>query len=225
LFVDRDALERARLEFERRHCVLLNELLAPDLARTLVSALERATFEEYAHDQIGTELVAKPNLATGVLELLANDPELFAAIRTLTGCGPIGCFHGRVYRMVPSSGHYDSWHSDEGFDRLITMSINLSAEPYTGGLLQLREKASSQLLHEVANIRLGDAIVFRIAPTLTHRVTEVAGTAPKTAYAGWFRTRPSYRALVEKRVARARASRSATRRSDRPAREDPPAPA
>lgn len=168
----------------------------------MVAALERGAFADYAHDGIGTELVAKPGLATGVLELLANDPELFAAVRALTGCGPIGCFHGRVYRMVPGSGHYDTWHSDEGLDRMITMSINLSPEPYKGGTLQMREKRSTSLLHEIANTGLGDAIVFRIAPTLTHRVTNVEGRLPKTAYAGWFRSGPSYRELVRERSAR-----------------------
>ena len=206
LFVDRAALDDLRAEFDARHCVLLKNLLEPSLARSMVAALERGAFADYAHDGIGTELVAKPGLATGVLELLANDPELFATIRSLTGCGPIGCFHGRVYRMVPGSGHYDSWHSDEGLDRLITMSINLSPAPYEGGILQLREKTSTHLVHEVANIGLGDGIIFRIAPALTHRVTNVEGGLAKTAYAGWFRSRPSYRELVRERMARARAT-------------------
>src|SRR5262245_45998072 len=113
LFVaDEATLERARAEFECRNCLHVPNLLEPQLARVMVAALERGNFADYSHEGIGTELVAKPGLATGVLELLANDPQLFEAVRTVTGCGPIGCFHGRVYRMVPGSGHYDSWHSD-----------------------------------------------------------------------------------------------------------------
>ncbi len=206
LFVDRARLAALREEFERRHCVHLPNLLEPELARSIVGTLERGAFAEYVHDGIGTELVAKRGLVTGVLELLANDPELFSTVRALTGCAPIGCFQGRVYRMQPSSGHYDSWHSDEGMDRLITMSINLSPQPYSGGLLQIKEKGSASVLREIANVGLGDGIMFRIAKTLTHRVTEVDGTLAKTAYAGWFRSRPSYRDMVRERTVRSRST-------------------
>ena len=206
LFVDRDRLEALRLEFEHRHVVHVPNLIEPALANEIVDQLERGAFAAYSHGDIGSELVAKRGLPTGVLELLANDPGLFTAIRALTGCGPIGCFHGRVYRMVPSSGHYDSWHTDVGMNRLITMSINLSPQPYAGGLLQIRKKDASDMLGEIANVGVGDGIMFRIDPSLTHRVTDVTGTRPKTAYAGWFRTRPSYREMLRERLARQRAS-------------------
>jgi hypothetical protein len=204
LFVDRSRLDRLREEFEQRHCLHLPNLLEPALARAIVDALDHGAFAEYVHEGIGTELVAAPGVATGVLELLANDPELFSTICAITGCGPIGCFHGRVYRMLSESGHYDSWHSDEGMDRLITMSINLSPEAYAGGRLQIRKKESTSLLGEIANVGLGDGIVFRISPALTHRVTNVEGPGAKTAYAGWFRSRPSFREMVRARAARAR---------------------
>jgi 2-oxoglutarate-Fe(II)-dependent oxygenase superfamily protein len=208
LFVDRAALEQLRADFDSHHCVHLKNLLEPSLARTMVAALDRGTFADRTHDGIGTELVAESGLATGVLELLANDPQLFEAVHMLTGCGPIGCFEGRVYRMVPSSGHSDSWHSDRGMDRLIAMSINLSPEKYEGGLLQIREQTAGEVLSEVANVGLGDGIVFRISPLLTHRVTNVEGSHAKTAYAGWFRSRPSFRELLRDRNARARAAHS-----------------
>jgi 2OG-Fe(II) oxygenase superfamily len=195
-------LQRARAEFDARHCVLLPNLLETGLARAVLDALDRGTFAGYTHEGIGKELCAQPGTATGVLELLANDPEFFAAVRTMTGCGPIGLFHGRVYRMVPGGGHYDSWHSDEGLDRLVAMSVNLSPTPYEGGVLQIRENKSSRILNEVANTGFGDAILFRIGPTLTHRVTTVEGSLPKTAYAGWFRSKPFYRNLVRERAER-----------------------
>ena len=211
LFVDPHALDALRTEFERRHCLHIKTMLEPGLARSMAAALDRSTFADHTHEGIGTELVARSCLATGVLELLANDPQLFDTIRTLTGCGPIGCFDGRVYRMAPASGHHDSWHSDMGMDRLIAMSINLSPEPYEGGLLQIREQRSTEVLYQVANLGLGDGILFRISPTLTHRVTNVEGRFPKTAYAGWFRSRPSFRELVRERSQRARLEHPAQR--------------
>ena len=202
LVADKARLQRVRAEFDACHCVLLPGLLETGLARSVVEALERGAFTEYTHEGIGNELCAQPGTATGVLELLANDPEFFAAVRGVTGCGPIGLFHGRVYRMIPGGGHYDSWHSDQGLDRLVAMSVNLSQAPYAGGILQIRENESSRILHEVANVGFGDAILFRIGPTLTHRVTGVEGLVPKTAYAGWFRSRPFYRNLVRERKER-----------------------
>ena len=104
--------------------------------------------------------------------------------------------------MVPGGGHYDSWHGDEGFDRMVAMSVNLSSKPYEGGVLQIRDNNTAGILHEVANTGFGDAILFRIGPGLTHRVTTVEGSLPKTAFAGWFRSRPFYRDLVRERIAR-----------------------
>ncbi|MEO6060810.1 MAG: 2OG-Fe(II) oxygenase, partial [Thermoflexales bacterium] len=104
---------------------------------------------------------------------------------------------GRVYRMAPGEGHFDSWHGDVGQGRQIALSINLGSADYEGGLLQLArsDSDSSDLLAEIANTGAGDALVFRIAPWLRHRVTDIAGTVAKTAYAGWFRTYPDFQTL------------------------------
>ena len=199
---DPGALARVRAEFDEGHCVLLPQLLAPELVRVVLTAFERTPFAGSEHAGIGSELCAEHGLATSVLELVANDPQFFDVVRQLTGCGPIGSFVGRIYRMVPGQGHYDSWHSDVGRERMIAMSINLSAQPYAGGLLQMRRVDSDRVFHEVANLGLGDALMFRVDPSLLHQVTEVVGSVPKTAYAGWFRTRPIYRELVRQRATR-----------------------
>ena len=102
---------------------------------------------------------------------------MFQMVQQVTGCGPIGCFTGRVYRMLPGPGHYDSWHTDAIEHRIVGMSVNLGRGMYTGGVFQLRELRSQKLLSEVANTGPGDAILFRISPDLAHRVTPV-GAAP-----------------------------------------------
>jgi hypothetical protein len=204
LVPERDSLSQARDRFDRGHWILLPKLLAPELVTPVLTAFEQTAFADYEHEGIGSELCARHGLATGVLELLANDPEFLEIVRVLTGCGPIGSFVGRVYRMVPGQGHYDSWHSDVGGDRMIAMSINLSARPYSGGLLQMRQADGDEIFCEVANLGLGDALLFRIDPSLRHRVTDVVGSVAKTAYAGWFRSRPAYRDLVRERDERLR---------------------
>src|SRR5262249_7665061 len=154
--------------------------------------IDAAEFRPLAHEGIGVELCMAPNSALGLLHLLTNDPVFIGVIERLTGCGPVGCFGGRVYRMVASSGHSDSWHSDMARDeqRILGMSINLGEQPYSGGLFQLRRADSSRLFYEHANTGPGDALVFRLAPWLEHRVSHVVGNVPKTAFAGWFRTEP-----------------------------------
>ena len=191
----------ARARFEREGYLKLPGLVDPPLLVALLAAADRAGFHERVHDGIGVELCAAPGPLSGSLELVCNDPALFAAIDDLTGCGPVGCFEGRVYRLAPTAGHYDSWHSDVGEDRLIALSINLSREPFEGGLLQIRRADSAEILSEVANPVTGDAVIFRIHPAYRHRVGTVTGRHPRTAWAGWFRARPHFEDLLRARLA------------------------
>ena len=52
----------------------------------------------------------------------------------------------------------------------------------------MRKQGSKRLLVQIANTGLGDAMLFRISGNLEHRVTEVTGDQPKTAFAGWFQS-------------------------------------
>lgn len=186
-------LSELRASFAATECIVLPGFLSADLLTVVQDKVAAGTFVERRHGHIGNESSLAPGHATGLLELLINDTLLFDTVNTITGCGPIGCFEGRVYRMLPQVGHFDSWHGDIGEGRLIAMSVNLSPAPYAGGLLQLaRVDRPSELLAEVANTGPGDALLFRIAPTLQHRVTAVAGSLPKTAYAGWYRSYPVF---------------------------------
>ena len=80
------------------------------------------------------------NATLARLLLLVNDERMLDVVRSITGCGPIGHFDGRVYRLEPSSDHYDSWHDDLGDGRLVAMSINLGRQPYEGGALEIRDR-------------------------------------------------------------------------------------
>jgi len=128
------------------------------------------------------------NHAAGLLHFLVNNRTLFPFLEGITGCARIQDFDGRVYRMLPGGGHYDTWHNDMTENRMVGMSVNLGSAPYGGGLFQLRYKASGQMIHEAANTGFGDAILFRLDYSLQHRVTNVEGSVSKLAYAGWFRS-------------------------------------
>jgi hypothetical protein len=194
-----ERLDDLRGQFEREHYVRLPGLLDPGLLSFLQNQIDRGEFYERVHEgiQSNKELCMRQNGAYGALLLFMNDERLFQLIQTITKCGSIGCFEGRVYRIIPGKGHHDAWHSDIAEDRLVGLSINLSTEVYAGGTLQIREKASEKIVGEVLNTGAGDAIIFRIAPHLQHRITEVSGNAEKTAFAGWFRAKPSFLALLK----------------------------
>ena len=185
-------VENLRSEFDRRHSIRLPQLLDAHLLQLIQDHLDPAQFYERAHGTVGTEFCLTHNKTAGLLHFLTNSPELFRFIEAATGCDRIGCFAGRVYRMMPGAGHYDSWHSDTSDYRMVGMSLNLSTEVFSGGVFQLRNKESEQILCEMPNTGPGDAILFRIAHGLQHQITPIAGAVPKTAFAGWFKSRPDY---------------------------------
>jgi len=178
--------------FRRTHCVRLPALIAPDLLSRVQRAVERGEFRAFDHDGIATELRLQSGVATGLLHVLVNDPQMYRLVEEVTATSPIRSFLGRVYRR-DANGHYDSWHSDLVQGRSIGMSINLSASRYDGGVFELRETDSGRMLASIANVGFGDAILFRLATHLEHQVTAVRGPHAKTAFAGWFLPNDSYR--------------------------------
>jgi 2OG-Fe(II) oxygenase superfamily len=191
LSLDTSGLAELRARFETSQCVRLQGLLDPDLLSFLVDRLERGTWSERVHDGIGVEHVLDEDPALHMLFFLVNAPRFRDVIEAVTGCRPLTRFNGRIYRMVPSRGHYDDWHNDVSDERLVGMSVNLSPRGYTGGTFQLRQHATHIVLAELANTGFGDAILFRISSDLEHRVTDVEGAEAKVAFAGWFRRAPT----------------------------------
>jgi len=188
-------LDSLRTAFERDDYVRLPDFMTRRFLELLAGSIEQGEFVGRSHDGIGTELCLVSGLATAALQLVFNDPALLDAISAIAECGPLRSFEGRVYRMVPGAGHYDSWHSDVGENRCVALSVNLSRQAYEGGVLQIRQASASEPQHEVPNARCGSAVLFRVSPALRHRVTAVGGTAPRTAYAGWFRSAPDFEEL------------------------------
>lgn len=192
-------IETMRMQFDQQRCIRLRKFLEPRLLDLIRSQINQAEFYEREHKGVGVELCLRDNLTTGLLHLLVNNDSLFGLMQEITGCEHIGSFEGRVYRVIPASGHYDSWHSDIVDHRMVGMSVNLSTDAYSGGILQIRARQSKQILHETANIGFGDAIVFRLSPNLEHRISDVEGNAPKTVFAGWFKSQPEFLSLFKER--------------------------
>jgi hypothetical protein len=184
--------------FSRQHCITLPALIEPHLLKRIHAEVERGEFRELAHGSIASELHLQPGVCTGLLQFLVNDARLYALVEDLSGCPRIQSFAGRVYRRYPDSGHHDSWHGDLYGGREIGMSVNLSTDVYEGGVFEIRNTESERTLASIANVGFGDAIFFRVSPALEHRVTDVRGARPKTAFAGWFRTKFDYLAALRR---------------------------
>jgi hypothetical protein len=190
-------LENLRGEFAKCQYVRLRNLIEQRLLDRIAHELDRGEFHQRVHKNVGVELcLATNSLAMHLLRFLVNTPRLFEIVRLITSCGRIGCFDGRIYRMLPGSDHYDSWHDDMADERMIGMSINLSVAVYQGGVFQLRNLKQNTERH-VPNTGYGDAILFQLADDLRHRVTAVEGIVPKTAFAGWFCARPEYLSIFK----------------------------
>jgi len=187
-----ESLTTLTADFRRQQCVLLPSLLDPWLVGWVQRAIERGRFHDKAHGDAATELCLDADPCVGVLHFLVNDPAMYRLIETIAGCGTVRSFFGRVYRHIPGAGHFHDWHGDVTSDRLVGMSINLSAAPYEGGRFEIRRIGSERALASIANLGAGDALLFRLGDTLEHRVTGLDGTRPKTAFAGWFRREPDY---------------------------------
>jgi hypothetical protein len=183
------AVERLQCEFVERHCILLPRLIDPEILEVLQEQISHAKFVKYETEHIGTETWVPSSTCVSTLDFLANTPAFVGFVRQITDCDPIGFFSGRIYRIAPTNDQHLDWHTDIIAEdpRLLTLSLNLSPEPYVGGETQIREKATGRIACQIANTGPGDAIIFRVSPKLEHQVTPVLGTAPRTAYAGWFR--------------------------------------
>lgn len=196
-----EELARLRSRFEERHHLSLPGFLDRPLLDTLRAKLAATDFARIDRD-VGSELRPLDTAPYFALELLLNSRAVLDLIPRLTGCPPVACFTGRIYRRAPGESHVSRWHTDINDDgRMVTLSVNLSDAPYRGGTTLLREAATKRVVCELANDGFGDAILFPIDPRFEHRVLDVEGDAPKTALAGWFNSKPDPRYLFTRGAA------------------------
>jgi hypothetical protein len=174
-----------RAEFGTHHFIKLKDFLEPELLSLAVEYVERDRWKTIAEKDFYREDI-QGGPAYELLHFLSNSPNVLRVAGELTGCGPFTRFWGRIYRAVPGADHMDNWHDDFSPGRRVAISVNLSPGCYSGGILQMRERCSGRIFAEVENHGLGDAVLFRVCPDFTHRVTTVVGQIPRVAFVGWF---------------------------------------
>ncbi len=173
--------------FARDHFIRAPQLIDPELFDPIADGIQSAEYRLREDDDPGTDLRLVDHRLDGALVFLLSDPAIFTIVERVTACPPIRSFVGSVFRM-DAGAHYDEWHDDIAEGRVVALSLNVSRRPYNGGTLQIRRTGETAIVREVPNRRYGDAVLFRIAEDLEHRVTPVAPGPPRIAFAGWFRT-------------------------------------
>jgi 2-oxoglutarate-Fe(II)-dependent oxygenase superfamily protein len=189
--------EHWRRQFAARHCIQIPGFLSPDLLSWLRGRLDASRFEPEVHMDTYPPAM-NLQLADDALQLeirtLLNDTRLFGAVEDIAGSGPVGCCVTHVYMLDASPDSRDSWHGDVDGNRMVAISINAGGA-YEGGVLQIRERASERIVHEVANTGDGSAVLFRIRDDLQHYVTPLV-RGRRVAVAGWFQKTPAARELL-----------------------------
>lgn len=180
-------LRALRAQFQRDHYIILPKLIEPDLLATILQRVEAAPSVKKEYNGIIAESIIDDPITYNLFLFLLGIPEFQRLIQRITGCRRIANFKGRIYTLNPTTGDRIVWHTDVCDHRMVTFSLNLTAKEYRGGTLQIRYRGSEEILHEVHNTGLGDALLLRVANKLFHRVLPVEGDVPRTAMAGWFR--------------------------------------
>lgn len=154
---DDEKIKDLRESFAEYHCVVLPQLFESSLLRRIIKQIESAQFYpnkhiDYNQQEFATDLsIGQDELALHQINLLLNNKKLFQVIEKITGCGAIGSFGGRIYRNQPNTNNQLEWHDDtDSKERLIGISINLSPKCYDGGVFQIREKKSKNIMCEVS---------------------------------------------------------------------------
>ena len=193
-------LPKLRNEYTDTGCAALPGFLAPPILRSLMRWIDLAKFEE-RHEVsarvgvFGTTLfVPESDPALFLLKFILNRPELFKFSQQVSCCDRIGNFIGRLHRTTAGSNQQIDWHHDVVDGRILGICINLSSEPYTGGVFQIRDP-EHRVKASMERTAPGDAFLFRIDKGWEHRLTAVE-SGHRTVGVGWFRTGPEWSAYA-----------------------------
>lgn len=181
------ALAAVGRAFRQRRAVVLHGFLSPELDRLLAPIWRAATFELQSLPGLGERRVEAPGRTADALCLMLTRPRLLRWVEALTGCGRLGGVAGDVVQMQAGGREHLGWHDDGSeHDRRLGLTVNLGAEPYAGGVFELRRKAAGEVIFRHQHGEPGAAALFDVGPGLEHRVTPLDAGGPRTVFAGWF---------------------------------------
>lgn len=193
---DETLVEKYKAEFIATNCIFLSSFLKDGVLNALLLKLANTNFETKFEtedeNKFGKVLCITPNNPIiFTFNLLFNNLQLFNLLEMITGCEEIGNFTGRIHRSEEGENHQIDWHGDNADTRLLAMTIGLGKERYLGANFELREKETKKTTLSHGQLEAGDALIFKIHPTLEHRLASLT-TGKRTVGVGWFRAKPDY---------------------------------
>jgi hypothetical protein len=184
---DEAVIAAMRAEFEDAGSLVLQQVLDARVLSLVQTQVAQGAFSTKVHSDSGVEQCMAGNSGVDVLRYLLSAPAVLRFIEAVTGERPLAGCQVRVYRLTPGTDERHDWHDDLCDGRRVGLSLNLGAEPFEGGTLQLREYPSLRPLSSVRNTGPGDLAVFRLRADTQHQVLPVVGAHARTVLAGWFR--------------------------------------
>lgn len=179
--------EAAREAFARHRVLECREALGPDMLEMTMRLLANAIFKPQDVKGLGGREVEEPRRVGRAISLTFQRANMFEWLDRATGCGPLGAVIGRVTQSLAGHDHQLSWHDDwQGRRRRLAITVNLSTEPYEGGLFEIRKKKTREPLFAHRHTEPGTALIFDVARDIEHRVHPISAGGPRRIYAGWF---------------------------------------
>jgi 2OG-Fe(II) oxygenase superfamily len=180
-----------RAEFERVPAFVFEDALSPRLLDQLMRGAAQTKYIDDDVRNIGTRQIESPQRISGSISLMLGRSALLAWLEQATGCSPLKAVVGRIAQTRANDRDELVWHDDsDALDRLLGVVINLSDQPYEGGLFELRRKGQAEPLFAYRHTRPGSITIFAVRSNLEHRVEPVITGGPRRVYAGWMLSKP-----------------------------------
>lgn len=180
-----------RAGFDRVPALALDHALSPDLLDLLMRQAAGASYIDDDVRYIGTRQIESPQRVSGSISLMLGRAPLFEWLEQATGCGRIKALAGRIAQTRANDQDELAWHDDYDMpDRLLGVVVNLSDQPYEGGMFELRRKGEEEPLFRYHHTRPGTMTLFAVRRDLEHRVLPVTSGGPRRVFAGWMLSRP-----------------------------------
>lgn len=179
--------ETVRERFAVRRSILCRAAFEPGFLSALRGLCERGSFVADTVEKLGDREVEQPQRAGGAITLALQRAGLMRWLESATGCGALTRVGGRVIQARANNHDQLDWH-DDLYDpqRRLAVTVNLSEAPYEGGLFELRDVRTREMLTVHHHAAPGDLMIFDVAADLEHRVLPVTAGGPRRVYTGWF---------------------------------------
>lgn len=164
-------------------------LVRPGVSEQMLEAVDslarQAAFVDQPVPHIGQRRVDSRELAATALKIAICRPAFLRWVEAATGCGPVSGMAAWVAETRPNGIDQLDWHRDTGADYAVAITVHLGAEPYEGGVFELRETASGTMRFRHERAQRGDVLLFDIDAALEHRVTPIVSGAARRVFTGW----------------------------------------